>query len=74
MTLAKARSTRARRSVALKMLAIAALIIVLLIPMLMLGELISERQQLRDGVQREISAMWGGEQTVGGPVLTVLFV
>lgn len=61
MTLAKARSTRARRSVALKMLAIAALIIVLLIPMLMLGELISERQQLRDGVQREISAMWGGD-------------
>ena len=61
----------ARRSVTFKIAAIGAIILVLLVPMLMLGGLISERESLRDGARREVSAQWGQEQTLGGPVLTV---
>ncbi|HEX9951015.1 MAG TPA: cell envelope integrity protein CreD [Rubricoccaceae bacterium] len=61
----------ARRSVTFKIAAIGAIILVLLVPMLMLGGLISERESLRDGARREVSAQWGQDQTLGGPVLTV---
>ncbi len=59
------------KSVTFKIIAIGAIILVLLVPMLMLGGLISERESLRDGARREVSAQWGQEQTLGGPVLTV---
>ena len=61
----------ARRSVTFKIAAIGAIILVLLVPMLMLGGLIAERESLRDGARREVSAQWGQDQTLGGPVLTV---
>ena len=65
------RLSKASRSVTFKIAAIGAIILVLLVPMLMLDGLISERQQLRDTARREVSAQWGQNQTVGGPVLTV---
>ena len=65
------RLAKASRSVTFKLVAIAAIILVLLVPMLMLGSLIGERQDLRDTARREVSAQWGQDQTVGGPVLSV---
>ena len=59
------------KSVTFKIVAIGAIILVLLVPMLMLSGLIDERESLRDGARREVSAQWGQEQTLGGPVLTV---
>lgn len=59
------------RSVTFKVAAIGAIILVLLVPMLMLSDLIADRESLRDGARREVSAQWGQEQTLGGPVLSV---
>ena len=68
---ADAPKTTVARSVTFKIVAIGAIILVLLVPMLMLGGLIDERESLRDGARREVSAQWGQEQTLGGPVLSV---
>ena len=43
------------RSLAIKLGAIALLILLLLIPLLMIGGVISDRQQLRDGVLDDIA-------------------
>ncbi len=48
-----------------------ALILLLLIPLALLQGLIAERQQMRNTAQREVSAKWGQEQIVGGPVLSI---
>lgn len=61
----------ARTSVLLKLLTIGFIILVLLIPSIMVSNLIYERQQLRDSAIREVSSKWGGNQTVGGPVISV---
>ena len=61
----------ASRSVTLKLLVIGLLILILLIPASMLDGLIYERLSLRDQAQAEVSSKWGGQQTLGGPVLSV---
>lgn len=61
----------ARNSVSLKLIAIGFLILLLLIPSSMIDSLIYERMSLRDEATEEVSAKWGGRQTLGGPVLTV---
>ena len=59
------------RSLAVKLGAIALLILLLLIPLLMIGGLIQDRQQLRDGVLDEIARSSSGSQQISGPVMVV---
>ena len=47
------------------------LLIGLLIPLAMIDGLVSERAARRDSAAAEIGAIWGGAQTLAGPVLTV---
>jgi inner membrane protein len=57
-----------------KALTVGVLSLLLLIPLAMIGGKVDERQAYRDGVRREISESWTGEQTLRGPVLVVPFV
>ncbi len=58
----------------LKIGAIGVLVLILLIPTSMLESLIREREQTRNEATAEVSSKWGGEQIVGGPVLSVPYV
>ncbi|MBN8826945.1 MULTISPECIES: cell envelope integrity protein CreD [unclassified Spirosoma] len=60
-----------RTSTMLKIAVIGVLILVLLIPTEMLQALIRERESTRNEALAEVSAKWGGEQVLGGPVLSV---
>lgn len=61
----------ARNSVTLKLLTVGLLVLILLIPASMVNSLIRERENIRDNAVEEVSAKWGGPQTVAGPVLSV---
>ncbi|MCB0566777.1 MAG: cell envelope integrity protein CreD [Phaeodactylibacter sp.] len=61
----------ARNSVTLKLIVIGILILLLLIPAAMVTSLIREREGIRDEAVREVSAKWGGDQTIAGPVISV---
>ena len=65
-----AQATR-RFSVLLKAAFIAGLVLVLLVPLVMVQSMVAEREGRRAGVEEEIISSRGGEQAVGGPVLTV---
>lgn len=58
-------------SVVVKMIVIGVLILVLLIPLLMVGGLVSERQQRHDAMTAEVASSWGNAQILGGPILVV---
>ncbi|MGH9361139.1 MAG: cell envelope integrity protein CreD [Thermoanaerobaculia bacterium] len=58
-------------SLAVKLLTIGFLILLLLIPLAMVRSLVAERQGRSQEAAAEVAAMWGGVQTLGGPVLTV---
>jgi inner membrane protein len=58
-------------SITVKLLSIGFLILVLLVPKEMIHSLITERQLLNEQVVQEISAQWGGGQTITGPFLIV---
>ena len=60
-----------RNAVILKVVAITVLIILLLIPTSMIRGLISERQQRQNEAVEEVSAKWGHEQVLTGPILTI---
>jgi inner membrane protein len=60
-------------SIVVKMVVVGVLILVLLIPLMMVGGLISERQQRHDAVTAEVASSWGNAQTLSGPVLVVPF-
>jgi inner membrane protein len=60
-----------KNSIGLRMIIIALLTLVMLVPSAFVEELITERQQRRDGVVNEVSEKWGGVQTVSGPMLSV---
>ena len=60
-----------RGSISLRVITIAILILLLLIPLSMIESLIRERSQLRENVVREVSASWGQNQTLTGPILSV---
>ena len=51
-----------------------ALTIGLLIPLTWVYSIVSERASRREGAVAEVSATWGGPQTVGGPVLAVPYL
>ena len=63
-----------RGSVILKMLFIGALILLLLIPLNMIIAVILERETTRAYAEGDIIGLWGGEQVVGGPILTVPYI
>ena len=59
------------KSVMIKLMSTGFLILILLIPTNMIQSLIDERAALQQGVMQEISSKWGGEQTIGGPLLSI---
>lgn len=59
------------RNLAIKLGVIALLIVLLLIPLLMIGGMVNDRQQLRDGVLADIARSSSGEQHITGPILVV---
>jgi len=60
-----------RLSTVLKLAAIGFLMLVLLIPLAMVDSVLGERLQRRDAAVKEMTASWGAEQVVVGPVLVV---
>ncbi len=50
------------------------LVLVMLIPLAMIGDTVTERSDRRYQVESEIAGLWGGNQTIGGPVLAVPYV
>lgn len=60
-----------RFSTIIKMAAISILVLLLLIPLSMVQSVLNERMQRRDAAVRDITATWGREQVVLGPVLIV---
>jgi inner membrane protein len=60
-------------SVSIKLASIGFLTLILLIPGSMIQSLIYERESLREQTIHEISAKWGYEQTLVGPVLNIPF-
>jgi inner membrane protein len=63
-----------RFSVLLKAAFIAGLVLVLLIPLFVVQAMVAERESRQAGAEAEIIQSRGGEQAVGGPVLTIPFV
>jgi inner membrane protein len=59
------------RNLTLKLGAIALLILLLLIPLVMIGGVIQDRQQLRDGVLEDIARSASYSQRLSGPLLVV---
>jgi inner membrane protein len=50
------------------------LVLVMLIPLAMITDTVTERANRRYQVENEIAGLWGGSQTIGGPVLAVPYV
>ena len=60
-----------KNSITIKLISVGILILILLIPSSLIESLISEREYFRQEVIGEISSIWGRDQTISGPVLTV---
>ena len=58
-------------SVTLKAALIGVIVLLLLIPLAMLKSVVSERAGLREQAYQRVAEGWGGELTVGGPMLIV---
>ncbi len=58
-------------SVAVKTIVVGILVLLLLIPLGMVQSLIRERQNTRRDAVTDITAKWGGEQTIAGPCLVI---
>jgi inner membrane protein len=59
------------QTVTAKVLGVGLLALLMTIPLMQVGGLVSERQQLRETAIAQIAQGWGGSQVLGGPVLTV---
>ena len=59
------------QTVTAKVLGIGVLALLMTIPLMQVSGLVSERQQLRETAVAQIAQGWGGQQVLGGPVLTV---
>lgn len=66
-------SFRRANSTILKLLGVGALILIMLIPLLMISGVLSERLQRRNEAVDEITASWGKEQNIIGPVLGIAY-
>ena len=60
-----------RRSMTMRALLVAVLVLLLLIPLAMVENLVREREWRKDEAVQEVSATWGGSQTITGPVISV---
>ena len=60
-----------KTSILLKLTALAALMLGLWIPIVQIGGLVREREARQVEVDREIADLWGGEQLLIGPLLTL---
>jgi len=60
-----------RTSVIARLVVMALILMGLLIPLTMVQSIVSERTARRDSVVSDVSATWGGPQTVVGPLLLV---
>ena len=60
-----------RNRLLIKAFLVGVLVLVLLIPTIFIENLVSERQDRRVEVAREVSNKWSGEQTVTGPYLVI---
>lgn len=60
-----------RHAATIKMVSVVLLVLLLLIPLAMIGSVLRERMHRRDAAVAEISASWGTEQTIVGPVLVI---
>jgi inner membrane protein len=58
-------------STGVKLAVIAILTLLLLIPSFMIMDLIREREQRRDETMTEVTDIWGHQQTVSAPVITI---
>ncbi len=65
---------RLRDSALVKLIVAGVLVLGLLIPLAMVRSLVQERQTRRAIVVQEVGALWGGEQTIGGPLLVVPYL
>jgi inner membrane protein len=63
-----------RGSQMLRLLLIGFLVLVLLIPAAMIGGLVSERRERREGAVDEVTAKWGRMQILTGPALIIPYV
>jgi len=59
------------QTVTAKVLGIGVLALLMTIPLMQVSGLVGERQQLREAAIAQIAQGWGGQQVLGGPVLTV---
>jgi len=62
-----------RQSTIIKLLGVGALVLVLLIPLAMITSVLSDRLMRRNEAVADITASWGKEQNVIGPVLGISF-
>jgi inner membrane protein len=60
-----------RTSAIARLVIMGALLVALLLPLSMIQSVVGERASRRGSVVDEVSATWGGVQTIGGPVLVV---
>lgn len=60
-----------RDSVFIKLLFVGFLIFILLVPLMMVTNLVYERQNRHASVIQEVSSRWGNAQTITGPLLTI---
>jgi inner membrane protein len=60
-----------RFTVTVRLLALGFMILVLIVPLVLINDLTSERAARREGVFKEVTAVWGGPQTISGPVLSI---
>jgi len=60
-----------RTSAIARLVVMGVLLVALLLPLSIVRSVVSERASRRGSVVDEVSATWGGTQTVGGPVLVV---
>ena len=60
-----------RHSAIARLMIIGCLTLGLLVPLTWVYAIVTERASRRDEAVREVSATWGGPQTIAGPVLSV---
>ena len=60
-----------RNSAIARLAVMGGLTIALLVPMMWVDAIVSERSTFRDAAVANVSASWGGPQTIAGPVLSV---
>ncbi len=60
-----------KHSISIKALIIGGLVILLMVPVLLVEDMIHQRQQMQWQAKAEISHRWGGEQFIGAPQLLI---